>query len=402
MLHKQKDFFWNGVNQIGVCSTGTISADSFSDAKNKLRKQGVIVRSIIKKRRTLSVIQANIKPRNISELTLQIATTINTGVTFVQTCELIARNNQNPRIIRLIMTIKHDIESGLTIAEALGKHPRIFNSLFCNLVTVGEASGTLDVMFHKIATHLDKIENIKQRINKTLAYPLMVLLIACILTAGLLIYVVPQFEALFRSFKAQLPYATLCVIRASKFVKTHGISLILGLIACVLGFRLTHRYKLWFVRIVDKFLLKVPILSGILQNLIIARVTSALSITYSAGIPLVDALRFVALIAGNLIYTESLQNMSLVVSKGERIQSAMYNTGLFPEFVVHMVGLGEESGTIDVMLNHVARYYEATCDHTILSLSNILEPIIMALLGIIVGGLIIAMYIPILKLGSIL
>lgn len=390
------------MNCIGERARGQIAAQDITDAKNQLRKKGIIVHSVMRKYRPLfSLHNKTIKAHDISAFSRQLSTMIKTGLSFVQALELIASSQINPRMQQLMLTLQQDVKAGLTCAEALRQHPKLFNALVCNIVAAGEESGTLGVMLTKIALHLENMERIKQRIKKTLAYPLTVMLMASFVTVGLLVCVVPQFESLFRSFGAELPFATLCVIHSSQFMQAHWIGILIIMYLHIAGFRYAHRYWPRFIRLMDKLMLSTPIFGSILQKMIIARFASALSITHAAGLPLVEALKWVAVATSNTLYTEGIHHIRLMISQGERLQSAMRDTGLFPEFVIHMVSLGEESGTMDDMLRHVANYYEDTVDHTIHTLSSILEPLIMALLGIIIGGLIVAMYFPILKLGSI-
>ncbi|MDP3706032.1 MAG: type II secretion system F family protein [Legionellaceae bacterium] len=401
-LPKQRLFIWKGINRLGEQTYGQVMAEKITDAQNQLRKQGIIVHSLQKRRsRLFSPHNRTINSHDVSVFTRQLSAMMKTGLSFVQALELIASSQINPHMQQLMITLQSDIMSGLTCAEALRRHPKQFNALICNVVAAGEETGTLGLMLAEITLHLEQAERTKQRIKKTLAYPLAVTLIASFVTAGLLICVIPQFESLFRSFGADLPLATLCVIRSSRFIQAHWLILSSVLYLHIAAFRHAHHHSSNFIRFLDKLLLSTPMIGRILQHMIIARFASALAITYSAGLPLVDGLKWVALATSHTLYAEGILRSRAVISQGERLHTALRQSGLFPEFVIHMVSLGEEAGTMDQMLRHVANYYQDGVDHTIHTLSSVLEPLIMALLGVLIGGLMIAMYFPILKLGSI-
>lgn len=395
-------FQWAGVNRAGQITDGVINAKSIALAKAELRKQGILVKKIHKKRRKLwDRSNRKIKPGDISVFSRQLATMINAGIPLIQAFDIVAKGLTNMRMKALIDNIKKDVETGLTFSETLRKHPAYFNELFCNLVDAGERSGSLDAMLNKIATYKEKIESIKKKIKKALTYPIAILVVAFIVTAGLLIWVVPQFESLFASFGARLPALTLGVIQASKIFQTYWY-IIFGILGgLIYAFIYMRNHSIKFAHSVDRNLLKIPIIGAILRKAAIARFTRTLSITFAAGLPLVDALKSVAGATGNIIFAEATDKIREDVSTGQTLQISMEKTDLFPSMVIQMIAIGEESGALEKMLNKVADFYEEAVDNDVESLSSLLEPIIMSILGVLVGGLVIAMYLPIFKLGSV-
>lgn len=318
----------------------------------------------------------------------------------VQAFDIVAKGQSNNRLKELIETIKQDIETGLTLAEAFIKHPQYFNELFCNLVDAGEKSGSLDIMLDKVATYKEKIETIKKKIKKALTYPIAVLVVALVVTTGLLIYVVPQFESLFKGFGADLPAMTKGVITMSEFMQSYWY-IIFGILGSIIfAFVYAKKHSFEFAHKVDRAMLKFPVIGAILEKASIARFARTLSITFAAGLPLVEALKSVAGATGNIMYAKATDKIREEVSTGQQMYLAMENTHLFPNMVIQMVAIGEESGALEKMLGKVADFYEEEVDNAVDSLSSLLEPIIMSILGILVGGLVVAMYLPIFKLGS--
>lgn len=393
---------WEGINQSGEKVNGLIEARSIAIAKSELRKQGVITRKISKKRRSFfDRKNRKIKQGDITVFSRQLATMIEAGIPLVKAFEIVAKGQNNERMKKLIEEIKKDVESGLTFAETLTKHPAYFNKLFCNLVDAGEKSGSLDIMLDKVATYKEKIETIKKKIKKALTYPMAVIVIAFLVTAGLLIFVVPQFESLFAGFGADLPALTRGVINLSEFFQAYWY-IIFGVSgALIYAFIYYRNHSPNFAHNIDRYLLKVPIVGGILQNAAIARFSRTLSITFAAGLPLVDALNSVSGATGNYLYAKATHQIRDEVSSGQQMQVAMAHTQLFPNMVVQMIAIGEESGALEQMLTKVADFYEEEVDNAVDSLSSLLEPVIMAILGVLVGGLVIAMYLPIFMLGSV-
>ena len=393
---------WTGVNRSGEKAEGAIDANSLAIAKAAVRKQGIIIKKIAKKRKPLfDKKNKKITSGDIATFSRQLATMIDAGIPLIQSFDIVSKGQKNERMRELIQTIKKDVETGLTLAEALQKHPVFFNELFCNLVDSGEKSGSLDLMLERVATYKEKIETMKKKIKKALAYPLAVLVVAFLVTAALLIFVVPQFESLFKGFGADLPALTRGIVSLSSFFQSYWYIIFAVVGGGVFGFIYAKKHYLSFAQGIERTLLKFPVIGNILVKASIARFARTLSITFAAGLPLVDALKAVSGATGNIVYANATDKIREVVSTGQQLQVAMENTHLFPNMVVQMVAIGEESGTLEQMLSKVADFYEEEVDNAVDSLSSLLEPIIMSILGVLVGGLVIAMYLPIFKLGSV-
>lgn len=393
---------WEGLNRSGQKTQGLIEARSIAIAKAELRKQGIITKSISKKRAKLwDRSNKKIKPQDITFFSRQMATMIQAGIPLIQSFDIVAKGLANKNMRNLIDDIKKDVETGTTLAAALKKYPSYFNDLFCNLIDAGERSGSLDIMLDKVATYKEKIETIKKKIKKALTYPMAVLVIAFLVTTGLLIFVVPQFQSLFSSFGANLPALTLAVIHMSNFFQSYWYIVFGALGMGIYSFIYFRNNSPSFAQTIDRYLLKMPILGSIMEKAAIARFTRTLSITFAAGLPLVDALRSVAGATGNILYVQATEKIREDVSSGQTLQLAMERTNLFPSMVVQMIAIGEESGTLEKMLGKVADFYEEGVDNDVDALSSLLEPIIMSILGVLVGGLVVAMYMPIFKLGSV-
>lgn len=401
-LNTMLRYQWEGLNKAGQKSQGVIEARTLGIAKVELHKQGIITQKIRKKRKKLwDKANKKIKTMDITLFSRQMATMIQAGIPLIQSFDVVSKGFTNQRMKDLIDLVKHDVETGTTLAEALHKHPMYFNDLFCNLVGAGEKSGSLDIMLERVATYKEKVESIKKKIRKTLTYPMAVLVVAFLVTAGLLIFVVPQFQSLFAGFGADLPALTRGVVSMSEFFQSYWYLIFGGMGALVYAFIYFINYSANFAQTVDSYLLKVPIIGSIIEKAVIGRFTRTLSITFAAGLPLVDALNTVAGATGNILYAQATEKIRKVVSTGQKMQLAMEHTNLFPTMVVQMVGIGEESGTLEKMLSKVADYYEEVVDNDVDALSSLLEPIIMSILGVLVGGLVVAMYLPIFKLGSV-
>lgn len=395
-------FQYEGINRAGEKTKGEIDARSLAIAKADLRRQGIITKKVIKKRKPLfDRKNKKITQGDITVFSRQLATMIEAGIPLVQAFDIVAKGQSNKRVQELINTIKNDIETGLTLAESLAKHPAYFNDLFCNLVDAGEKSGSLEVMLNKVATYKEKIETIKKKIKKALTYPIAVMVIAFLVTAGLLIFVVPQFESLFQGFGADLPAMTRMVIQLSEAFQSYWYIIFGVLAAAVYAFIYAKNHSANFAEGLDRVMLKFPVIGPILEKAAIARFSRTLSITFAAGLPLVDALKSVAGATGNILFAKATDKIREEVSTGQQMQLAMENTHMFPNMVVQMVAIGEESGALEQMLSKVADFYEEEVDNAVDSLSSLLEPLIMAILGILVGGLVVAMYLPIFKLGSV-
>ncbi len=395
-------YTWEGLNRNGDKVNGVLESNSIAIAKVTLRNQGIIIKKIAVKRKPFfDRKNKKITQAEIAAFSRQLATMLQAGIPLIQSFEIVSKGQKNARMQTLIGDIKKEVESGLTLAESLQKHPVYFNELFCSLVDAGERSGSLEIMLDKVATYKEKVESIKKKIKKALTYPIAVLVIALIVTVALLIYVVPQFESLFKGFGADLPALTRAVVIMSEFVQSYWY-LLFGGIGLVVGSLIyAKKRSVKFAHAIDRYLLKLPVIGTILEKAAIARFSRTLSITFAAGMPLVDALESVSGATGNILYSNATIKIRDEVSNGQQLQLAMSNTQLFPHVVVQMIAIGEESGALEQMLGKVADHYEEEVDNAVDSLSSLLEPIIMSILGVLVGGLVIAMYLPIFKLGSV-
>ena len=370
-------------------------------ARTELRRQGYRVTKIRKKSKPLFGARVKaIKPGDIAIFSRQLATMLSAGVPLVQAFDIIGKGHENPSMQAMLLSIKADIEGGDTLAEALKKKPLYFDELFCNLVEAGEHAGVLETLLDKIATYKEKTESMKKKIKKALTYPIAVIVVAFVVTAILLLFVVPVFEDMFKSFGADLPAFTRMVVNMSEWLKEWWWIVLGIIILAVYGFIFFKKRSRPFNHFLDKTLLKVPVVGLILNKSAIARFARTLSTMSAAGVPLVDALQSVAGACGNIIYAEAVMKMREEVATGQRLQFAMSQAKLFPHMVQQMVAIGEESGSMDAMLAKVADFYEEEVDNLVDNLSSLMEPIIMVVLGILIGGLIVAMYLPIFKMGA--
>ena len=400
-LTEQKDYIWEGKDKNGKVSKGVFPAKSEAIAKAELRKQGYRVTKIKAKPKPLFGAKAKaITPGDIAIFSRQLATMLKAGVPLVQSFDIVGKGHDNPSMQDLLLGIKSDIEGGDRLAEALKRRPIYFDELFCNLVEAGEHAGVLETLLDKIATYKEKTESMKKKIKKALTYPIAVIVVAFVVTAILLIFVVPVFEDLFKSFGADLPSFTKMVISMSEWMQEYWWIVIGIVVGCVYTFGYFKKRSRPFCHFLDKTFLKVPVVGLIMHKSSIARFARTLSTMSAAGVPLVDALESVAGACGNIIYADAVLKMREEVATGQRLQFAMSQAGLFPHMVQQMVAIGEESGSIDAMLSKVADFYEEEVDNLIDNLSSLMEPIIMVILGILVGGLIVAMYLPIFKMGA--
>jgi type IV pilus assembly protein PilC len=366
-------FHYEGINKSGQKMVGDIEARSLAIAKADLRKQGIVTNKVSKKRKPLfDKKNKKVTSADITIFSRQLATMIQSGIPLVQSFDIVAKGQSNKRMKDLLDGVKTDIETGLTLSESLVKHPQYFNDLFCNLVDAGEKSGTLDVMLDKVASYKEKIETIKKKIKKALTYPLAVVAVALIVTTGLLVFVVPQFESLFKGFGADLPAMTKAVVNMSKFMQAYWYYIFGILGATIYAFVYMKSHSLDFAQGIDKALLKMPIIGPILEKAAIARFTRTLSITFAAGLPLVEALKAVAGATGNIVFAKGTDRIKEEVSTGQQMNIAMENTHLFPNMVIQMVAIGEESGALEKMLGKVADFYEEEVDAAVDSLSSLL------------------------------
>jgi type IV pilus assembly protein PilC len=400
---EQIDFVWQGLDKNKKPIKGEIAAKNDMVAKGELRKMGYRVTKIKKKPKQIQLFGPKsqaITPGDIAIFARQLATMLQAGVALVQAFDIVGKGHDNISMRELILGIKADVEGGDTLAETLRKRPAYFDELFCNLVEAGEKAGILEGLLGKIATYKEKTESMKKKIKKALTYPIAVLVVAFVVTTILLVFVVPVFKELFDSFGADLPGFTLMVIAMSEWMQANWYYII----GIILVFKYTFGYfkqrSPAFNHFLDRTMLKLPVVGIILNKSSIARFARTLSTMSAAGVPLVDALESVAGACGNIVYSDAVMKIREEVAMGNRLQAAMAMGGLFPHMVQQMVAIGEESGAMDAMLGKVADFYEEEVDNLVDNLSSLMEPIIMVILGILVGGLIVAMYLPIFKLGA--
>ena len=398
---KHSLFLWEGSDRRGTRIKGESRSVSPAMVKADLRRQGINPIKVRKKPTPLFGGKKRITPKDISIFSRQLATMIGAGVPLVQGLEIVGCGHENPAMQELLLSVKADIEGGGNLTDALSKHPRYFDALFCNLVRAGEHAGILDSLLDKIATYKEKTEALKGKIKKALFYPTAVVIMAIIVTSILLLFVVPTFQNLFHSFGANLPAFTQMVINLSEWLQHWWWLVLFGIIACVVAFTQAKRRSQGFVEFLDHSVLKIPVIGVILHKAAIARFARTLATMFAAGVPLVEALDSVAGATGNSVYSKAVNRIRENVSTGQQLQLSMQQTGLFPNMVVQMVAIGEESGALDSMLSKVADFYEEEVDNAVDGLSSLLEPLIMAVLGVLVGGLVIAMYLPIFKMGSV-
>lgn len=395
------DFVYDGVNRRGQKVKGETTSRSLELAKATLRKQGIVVKAIKKKPKALFTFKKAIKPIDIAIFSRQLATMIKAGIPLTQSFEIVADSLDNPSMKVLVLSIKADIEAGGTFAGALRKHPRYFDDLFCSLVESGEQSGALDTMLERVATYKEKSEILKSKIKKAMKYPIAVIVVAIIVTMILLIKVVPVFSDLFSSFGAELPAFTQMVVGMSEWMQKWWFILIIVIGAAIIWFSEAKKRSKKFRDFLDRLTLKLPIFGNIAYQAIIARFSRTLSTTFAAGVPLIDALDSTAGATNNVIFYNATQQIKNDVSTGQQLQFSMRTTNLFPSMAIQMVGIGEESGSLEEMLDKVATHYESEVDNAVDGLTSLMEPLIMAVLGVLVGGLVIAMYLPIFQMGSV-
>lgn len=392
---------WEGKNRQGAMMSGEMPGHNIALIKAKLRQQGINPTKVRKKGIELFAAGKKIKPMDIAVFTRQMATMMKAGVPLLQSFDIITEGVDNPNMRKLMDTIKNDVSSGSSLAVAMRQHPLYFDELYCNLVEAGEQSGSLEGMLGRLATYKEKTEALKSKIKKAMNYPIAVLAIALIVTAILLIKVVPQFQDVFANFGAELPAFTRLVIQISEFVQDSGWMIVVAGVAVFFLFRRFHRSSQAFRDRVDRLLLKLPVVGDIIYKAAVARFSRTLATTFAAGVPVVDALDSVAGATGNIVFKNAVMQVKTDVMGGMQLNFAMRNTGVFPSMVLQMTSIGEESGAIDNMLDKVATHYETEVDNAVDGLTALLEPIIMSVLGVLIGGLMIAMYLPIFQLGAV-
>jgi type IV pilus assembly protein PilC len=397
---QQFPFVWEGTDKKGKRVKGKMLAVSVAAVKADLRRQGVLTRNVRKEMQFFKS-GKRITTEDIALFSRQLATMLQAGIPMVQCFDIIGNGHEKPSMQKLVLAIKADVEGGTSLHEALSKHPLYFDDLFVNLVEAGEHAGALETLLDKIATYKEKTEALKKKIKKAMFYPAAVLAVAVIVSIILLIFVIPQFESLFKGFGADLPAFTQMVINLSRFVQDQGWWMALLIGAAGYSFFYFKKRSRPMRHFLDRVMLKAPVLGPIILKAAIARYARTLATMFAAGVPLVEALTSVAGATGNIVYEDATLRIRDEVSTGQRLQRSMETTGLFPNMVIQMIAVGEESGSLDSMAAKVADFYEADVDAAVDGMSSLLEPMIMAILGVLVGGLVIAMYLPIFKLGAV-
>lgn len=395
-------FVWVGLDKRGVKIKGEQISKNASLVKADLRKQGINPQSVKAKGKPLfGKTGKKISGRDIAVFSRQLATMMAAGVPMVQGFEIVAGGQSNPRMKDMLTDVKTEIEGGSALNEALGKYPVQFDELFRNLVKAGEGAGVLDTVLDTIATYKENIENIKGKIKKAMFYPAAVLSVAVIVASILLIFVIPQFETVFKNFGADLPAFTQMLVNASRFMVAYWWLVLLIVVGTIVGIVMLYKRNERFARFIGRMLLKLPVIGLILRQSAIARFARTLGVTFRAGVPLVEALDSVANATGSVVYNDAVRRIREDVSVGHQLQLAMRQTALFPNMVVQMVAIGEEAGALDKMLFKVAEFYETEVNNAVDALSSLLEPLIMVIIGIVVGGMVVGMYLPIFKLGAV-
>ena len=402
MAGSEITFSWSGADRTGRSAQGEIAAPSIAIARAQLRRQGIKAKRVKKKASPLFSLGKNIEPKDIAIFTRQLATMTRAGVPMVQSMDIVLDGTEKPLMKDLIRQIRNDVSGGAPVATSFKKHSKYFDELYCSLIAAGETSGTLEVMLDRIAVYKEKSEALKATIKKALTYPIATILVAIIVTGILLINVVPQFASTFASFGSELPAFTQFVVSLSELAQKWWLVIGGGLIAFVMSFNRLRRSNRKFSDTVDSLLLKAPVFGSIVCDAVIARYSRTLSTTFAAGVPLVEALDATATAAGNAVYTRAIKQIRNDVTSGMSLLQATRASGLFPMFLLQMTSIGEESGTLDEMLGKVADQYEMQVDNAVDSISSLIEPMIMSILGILIGGLMIAMYLPIFMLGSVM
>lgn len=398
---KMNVFKWEGTDKKGTKVTGEINGVNPALVKAQLRKQGINPLKVRKKSASIFSAGKKIKPLDIALFTRQMATMMKAGVPLLQSFDIIADGVENPNMRKLVDEVKQEVAAGNSFANSLRKKPMYFDELYCNLVDSGEQSGALETLLDRVATYKEKTEQLKAKIKKAMTYPIAVLIVAVIVTMILLIKVVPQFKDVFKGFGAELPAFTQMVVDLSEALQTWWFAILIVTFGAIFGIGQFYKRSQKFRDSVDRGVLKLPIIGDIVYKSAVARYARTLSTTFAAGVPLVDALDSVSGATGNVVFKNAVGKIKQDVSTGMQLNFSMRTTGVFPSMAIQMTAIGEESGALDTMLDKVASFYEEEVDNAVDNLTTLMEPMIMAVLGVLVGGLIIAMYLPIFTLGSV-
>ncbi|WOT05465.1 type II secretion system F family protein [Shewanella youngdeokensis] len=394
-------YTWSGLSRDGRRTSGELRGVSSAEIRAQLKAQGVVPKIVRKKSTPLFSSDKKIKPMDIAMATRQIATMLAAGVPIVTTLELLGKGHDKPKMRELLSTIVNDVQAGIPLSDALRPHRLHFDDLYVDLVAAGEHSGSLDAVFDRIATYREKSEALKSKIKKAMFYPAAVVIVAILVTALLLLFVVPQFETIFQGFGAELPGFTQMVVNLSRWLQASWYIFAIAIIGGIWGFRRTHRSSQKFRDKIDALVLKIPAIGEILHKGAMAKFARTLATTFAAGVPLIDGLESAAGASGNAVYKKAVLDIRTEVISGMQMNVAMRTTGVFPDMMIQMVMIGEEAGSLDSMLNKVANIYEMQVDDAVDGLSSLIEPVMMVVIGTVVGGLIVAMYLPIFQLGNV-
>ena len=396
---KEYSYAWEGTDKTGKPAKGVMRAPAESIVSTNLRRQGINAKKI-KKEKTRG--GKSITPKDITLFTRQLAVMMKSGVHLLQAFDIVGKGHDNPQVAKLLMDIKTDVETGSSLQQAFMKYPLYFNALFCNLIGAGEAAGILDALLDRLATYMEKTEALKSKIKSALTYPLSIIVVAFIITAVIMIFVIPAFKELFEGFGANLPAPTLVLMGISEFFVTYWYLIFGGVGGGVYFFLYTWKRSKKLQDFMDRLTLKLPIFGALIRKATIARWTRTLATMFAAGVNLVEALDSVAGAAGNVVYYNATKQIQYEVSTGSGLTVSMEKTGLFPSMVLQMVAIGEEAGSLDAMLGKVADFFEAEVDDAVEAISSLMEPVIMVVLGTLIGGMVIAMYLPIFKMGEVI
>jgi len=394
-------FEWKGVNRDGKKTGGELKGSSVAEIKSQLKLQGVNPKVVRKKASSLFARNPDIKAMDIAMITRQIATMLAAGVPLVTTIEMLGRGHEKQKMRELLSLILSEVQSGIPLSDALRPHRRYFDDLYVDLVAAGEHSGSLDAVFDRIATYREKAEALKSKIKKAMFYPAAVVIVAILVTTLLLLFVVPQFESIFAGFGAELPAFTQMIVNISRFLQSSWYIFLAAIVISIWLFVRAHRNSQMFRDRIDEIVLKIPLIGEILHKAAMARFSRTLATTFAAGVPLIDGMESAAGASGNAVYRAALLKVRQEVMAGMQMNVAMRTSRLFPDMLIQMVMIGEESGSLDNMLNKVANIYEMQVDDAVDGLSSLIEPIMMVVIGTLVGGLIVGMYLPIFQMGNI-
>lgn len=400
-IKKDPVFEWEGIDKRGKKVSGEITASGIAFVNSALRRQGITIVKVKKQSGFGGKAGAGIKPKDVSLFTRQLATMMKSGVPLLQSFDIVGKGNTNKAVSKLLMNIKADIESGSSLSQAFKKHPLVFDDLYCNLVDAGEKGGILDTLLDRLASYKEKTEAIKGKIKSALIYPISIIVVAFVITAVIMIFVVPAFTDMFSSFGAELPMPTQVVIKISNIFVNYWWAIFGAIGGSLYGFFYMWKRSKRMQSVMDRALLRAPIFGSVIRKATIARFTRTLATMFAAGVPLVESLESVAGACGNRVYYDASKEIQKEVSAGTNLTVSMQNTTVFPNMVIQMVSIGEESGSLDSMLSKVADFYEGEVDDAVAAMASLMEPVIMVVLGVLIGGLVVALYMPIFKMGSV-